>query len=358
MRLNLVGGFLGSGKTTAIANASRLLMEDHKIVAVIANDQGEQQVDGMVFKGLGVPDMEVANGCFCCNYDQLEEYVLAIEASHHAEVIFAESVGTCTDLVATVLKPLNLRMPNLLVVISVFADAAFLASIIEGTSLFIEDDVRYLYRKQLEEADLLIINKKDLVSPEQLGEIAKVITAEYPGKELLFQNSLDRGDVTQWLEATTRFQPTVRRSLELDYVAYGAGEARLAWLDKRLHIRDDQGNAVLIAGKIIAGIFRRVQEQELLIGHLKFFVETKEWTRKISFTHSTTDFHLLPDDREVKSLSILINARVQADPDLLARVVDEVIKHASYEQCTIVTEKWSAFKPGYPRPKYRIGNHD
>lgn len=45
MKLVLIGGFLGSGKTTAIVNASAQLIRDAKKVAVITNDQGDQQVD-------------------------------------------------------------------------------------------------------------------------------------------------------------------------------------------------------------------------------------------------------------------------------------------------------------------------
>lgn len=45
MKLHLVGGFLGSGKTTAIINAAKKLMKDGKRVGVITNDQGRYLVD-------------------------------------------------------------------------------------------------------------------------------------------------------------------------------------------------------------------------------------------------------------------------------------------------------------------------
>jgi Ni2+-binding GTPase involved in maturation of urease and hydrogenase len=353
MLLNLTGGFLGSGKTTAIAGACRQLMAANRTVGVITNDQGEQQVDTLSLENLDIPVREVANGCFCCNYDQLDAHIRSLELQRPPDVLFAESVGTCTDLIATVAKPLNLDRPDISVVISVFADAAFLASLLEGTSLFIEETVRYIYRKQLEEADLLIINKVDLIRPPQRERIAVMLASEYPGKTVLYQNSRKDSDITRWIELTGSCRPARRVSLELDYAVYGAGEARLAWLDKRISIVG-QGGAVVIARRIMDGIFRRIQEQRLFIGHLKFFVETERWKKKISFTPSTTDFPLLPDDRDIRNVNIVINARVQTDPQLLTGIVDEVIERASRSGNVIIPGDWSAFVPGYPRPARRI----
>jgi G3E family GTPase len=52
MKLFLIGGFLGSGKTTAIVNACQHLIKKDQRVAVITNDQGDQQVDMHLSKAL------------------------------------------------------------------------------------------------------------------------------------------------------------------------------------------------------------------------------------------------------------------------------------------------------------------
>ena len=65
MDLHLVGGFLGSGKTTAIIGAVRLLLARGKKVGVVTNDQGRFLVDTAFFKATQVPTAEVACGCFC-----------------------------------------------------------------------------------------------------------------------------------------------------------------------------------------------------------------------------------------------------------------------------------------------------
>lgn len=121
MKLVLVGGFLGSGKTTAIVHASQQLLKQNKKVAIITNDQGDQQVDSALVTSLSIPTREVSNGCFCCNFKQLETHLLSIAEKDKPEIIFAESVGSCTDLIATIAKPLNQLRPEIEVAISIFA---------------------------------------------------------------------------------------------------------------------------------------------------------------------------------------------------------------------------------------------
>src|SRR6186997_1803348 len=173
MKLFLVGGFLGSGKTTAIVNASQYLIKKDQCVAVVTNDQGNQQVDSAFVKSFGIPAAEVANGCFCCNYDQLDKHIHSFINDIQPEIIFAESVGSCTDLVATVAKPFLRKMPDCSVVISVFADATLFLSLFEAKVNFISVNVQYIYKKQLEEADVLVINKIDLLSSNEITAINK-----------------------------------------------------------------------------------------------------------------------------------------------------------------------------------------
>ncbi len=64
MELHVVGGFLGSGKTTAIIGAAKYLMAHGKRVGVVTNDQGRYLVDTAFFRSEAVPTVEVTGGCF------------------------------------------------------------------------------------------------------------------------------------------------------------------------------------------------------------------------------------------------------------------------------------------------------
>ena len=78
MRIHLLTGFLGSGKTTAIQHASRVLLRKGIRSGVITNDQGHKLVDGDFFKSQGMPSRQVMNGCFCCNYNELNENIQSL----------------------------------------------------------------------------------------------------------------------------------------------------------------------------------------------------------------------------------------------------------------------------------------
>src|SRR6478609_9925417 len=100
MRLYLIGGFLGSGKSTAIFQACNHYLHQHKKVGVITNDQGTTLVDTGYINNTGVYTAEVLNGCFCCQFNEFEEQLQLLIEEVSPDFLFAEAVGSCADLVA------------------------------------------------------------------------------------------------------------------------------------------------------------------------------------------------------------------------------------------------------------------
>src|SRR5579863_10764442 len=102
-----LGGFLGAGKTSLILTAARLLEERGKKCAAILNDQGRDLVDTVWAESNGIDADQVSGGCFCCLFSDLIDAAERLRA-HSPDVIFAEAVGSCTDISATTLQPLKL----------------------------------------------------------------------------------------------------------------------------------------------------------------------------------------------------------------------------------------------------------
>lgn len=355
-KLVLMGGFPGSGKTTAITQACTQLIKKGKKAAVITNDQGRQQVDSAHIAHHQVPVKEVANGCFCCNYTQLDDHVQSLLTEYQPDIIFAESVGSCTDMVATLAKPFQQFRQELEVTIVVFADASLLLALMEGRASFIAGNVRYICRKQLEEADILVLNKIDLISPEQITVVDTNIQTEYPGKQIIHLDAHNDSGISNWLEQVMQFKRTTKlASLDIDYDLYADGEAQLAWLDKSIQITSQKPNAADIAVEIARAIQQAVKNEQLVTGHLKFIVESNQWQEKISYT--TMDNHKEPvfDIPSSHYCRMLINARVQTAPAVLKKLVDVATrKVAALHDCSITTEQLASFKPGYPTPTHRI----
>src|SRR5882762_4566352 len=205
MKVFLLGGFLGSGKTTAIHLAALCLQQQGKNTGVVTNDQGEQLVDTQFIRQQQIAVSEVTQGCFCCNFQQLHESLLALQTLEPVDVIFAESVGSCTDLVATVIKPLLQGDTPIESVLSVFADVRLLSSYLLMDKDIFHGNANYIYEKQLEEAEILVVNKTDTLTKEQFRASRKLIEEEYGHKKILYQNSLNKKDIRHWLKAANDF---------------------------------------------------------------------------------------------------------------------------------------------------------
>jgi len=359
LKLCLVGGFLGSGKTTAILEAAKYLYTSGKKVGIITNDQGTQQVDSLFIKSHDIPSEEVSGGCFCCNYKDLEKSIHALIANNNPDIIFAESVGSCTDLAATVINPLlSFNADKYEIVLSVFADVRLLLPFLRNEKNIFYDTVNYIYEKQLEEADILVINKIDLLNEQQLSFAKKLIAEKFGNKIIHYQNSLSKKSVAQWLQlVNNNFHNTALRStLDIDYDIYGAGEAELAWLDEEIGIVTKGNGAVAAAYLLIHKIYSRLTENNYPIGHLKFLMDDGKAQQKISFVSIAANADLYAcNDIETDRIILLINARVQVLPGILQQIVsDAIIETEHLVSCKIIENNLSAFKPGYPKPTHRI----
>src|ERR1700730_12731402 len=107
LRFIMVGGFLGAGKTTTLGRLARYYMGRGQKVGLVTNDQAQDLVDTHTLREQGFAVEEVAGACFCCKFDDLLAKVGQLEADQRPQVILAEPVGSCTDLVATVVQPLK-----------------------------------------------------------------------------------------------------------------------------------------------------------------------------------------------------------------------------------------------------------
>ncbi len=355
MKIYLLGGFLGSGKTTAIQYACHELIKMHKKVGVITNDQGIGLVDGNFFEHLKIPNRQVVNGCFCCNYMDLEKSIQSLMATNKPDIIFAESVGSCTDIVATVMKPLFIYRPEAQVTFSTFADVRLLSIMLKGNAEIFDESVRYIYFKQLEEADIIVISKMDLIGKETMQEIKQMMNEKYGDKLLLYQNSLDPISIQKWLHVLDNQLIEKPSSLDIDYEVYGKGEAKLAWHDQEIEIYSPDYDADQSAVDLARMIYQKIHFNKYPIGHLKFLLNGQE---KISFTYAPKE--RLPDTIEKKKnhlATLLINARVQTSPERLSQIMLEAIKETEIKSnCKIAVKSVASFQPGFPKPTYRISD--
>ncbi|HXF63094.1 MAG TPA: GTP-binding protein, partial [Caldilineaceae bacterium] len=261
----LVGGFLGAGKTTLLLAAARRLAAQGRRVGLVTNDQGGGLVDSALAAHYQTPVAEVAGGCFCCRFPDLLTAFAQLQAQVQPEVILAEPVGSCTDLAATVLLPLARYYGDRFTV-------APLTVLVDGsreTARF-SARVAYLYYQQLAEAELLALNKLDLLSPEQQAKAADELRAAYPDAQVLGLAAGSGVGVDEWLAAVMGQESRLGRVLDIDYGLYAEAEAGLAWLNAKAVARAGRPFAAdALAARLLQELARRLAAQGAAIAHLK-----------------------------------------------------------------------------------------
>jgi len=366
MKLYLVGGFLGSGKTTAITQAAQIFLEQGKRVGIVTNEQGKHLVDTAFLRSKALPTLEVTGGCICCHLDDFNERVDELMIRYNPDVILAESVGSCTDLVATVLKPLlrlrtDFDQPSSL---SVFTDARLFYRYLRGLELPFSEEVMYIYEKQLEESGLIVINKCDLLDEEKTSEILPLAAAKYPGKTFRLQNSLERTQVAEWLDLLdSSDSPQSQTSMDIDYDQYASGEKRFSWVDREIKITVDEPQKKSLLVQAIRKVCEGMLDQGFPVAHLKFLLDDGRENIKFNLTaldDLNSKFKGISDslqDLKGTDFSLWINAMIEGPLEMVVEEIDAIIG-SELGSDGIEYSVLSAFTrvPGYPKPTMRIDN--
>ncbi len=359
MKIHLVSGFLGSGKTTAIISTSKALMAKGMKVGVITNDQGKFLVDTHFMRLNDIPAVEVNGGCFCCNYGDFNKSLEQITQEIQPDVVFAESVGSCADIVATVVKPLMefKTAHEEDTTLTTFTDARLLKIYLEGGDLPFQDNVIYIFEQQIQEAGILVVNKMDLLADHLLSELLERTSQRFPEKQILPLVSLTPESVTPWLEGLQSTLQYASTPLNISYKLYGSGEQELAWYDAQLRVESGTQSAVTWVQDFLGLVIQHIRQAGIPIGHLKFLVSDDVRYQKLSLVSGDTA-HLIEVDQPEKwgeRIELTINARLECSQEEIQQLFQKCFALSADETKTKVTVfAEEAFHPGFPNPTYRF----
>jgi G3E family GTPase len=157
--MTLITGGLGSGKTTLLR---RILGGARRRVAVLMNEFGEMTIDSRVIEGANVRIVEISGGCVCCSLtDEFEAAVRDIVERVRPDSILVEATGVAeTDaLVFHVEDTLpEVRLDSVICVVDAYLSSR-------------HPYVGYVARTQLQSADIVLVNKIDLVTTQEVREV-------------------------------------------------------------------------------------------------------------------------------------------------------------------------------------------
>ena len=169
-------------------------------------------------------------------------------------MILAEPVGSCTDLVATVVQPLKDLYAGRFQVApySVLFKPSHGLRILRNEAAGFSPKAAYIFRKQLEEADAIVINRADELSAGEVPELKTLLAEQFPGTPVLVVSAKTGTGFDAYTALLDQDGAFGRKMLDIDYDIYAEGEAELGWLNASAHLtfaeRRSTSTRCLIAG--------------------------------------------------------------------------------------------------------------
>ncbi len=200
MQVNMIFGFLGSGKTTLVRHLLGARARDRKL-AVIVNEFGQVGIDGAILEGEAVDMIQLTSGCLCCTLkgpllNAVEE--LRDKAGVEHTVIEASGVADPEEMIES------------------FSAPEFRASVAVGPFVTVVDAAKFevmremlgeFYGSQVAHADIVLLNKTDLASPEQLAAVRAEVAELNPHARIVTTERCDV-DAGLVLDALSGWEPS------------------------------------------------------------------------------------------------------------------------------------------------------
>jgi hypothetical protein len=223
--------------------------------------------------------------------------------------------------------------------------------------------VIYIYRKQIEESDIVVISKSDLLDDEQLEALRQAILKEFPGKEIMAVSARSGKNLERWFSRILDAKQSARTAINVDYKIYAEGEALLGWLNCTVQLAAkkafDSGKYLQkLAGQIQKYLARSRSE----VAHMKMTLNPDD-----SVTGEIAGINLVRNDyvpelsfqleAPVRKGQLIINLRAEAAPELLGVAVRDGLAATAkkFPTLTSTIDHLEHFRPGKPTPTHRIG---
>jgi G3E family GTPase len=177
MHLLLFTGFLGSGKTSFIVPLAKAIAGANRRAAIIVNEIGEIGIDNQLMRQLDFNVWELLNGCICCTLSSdLVSTLQKLDADYTPDMVIVESSGAANPSnVLSALPYYHGRPLQSLTTVSIL-DPLRLQMLIEVLTPLITS--------QIQHADLVIVNKTDLASPDEVAFACRTVQEINPGVKL------------------------------------------------------------------------------------------------------------------------------------------------------------------------------
>lgn len=191
MQTVLLGGFLGSGKTTILNLLTQYLIDYKKVppkkVVILENEIGEVSIDDQLIKSNGYKVETMASGCFCCSMSgDLLQNLNRLKKDMDPEVVIIEATGVAYPY--KIKESIEQSSLGIKCNTCCIVDANRWNRLLVALKQFITD--------QLDRTDVVLINKIDLVDSEKLDKIIEQVRSYNPTADLYCLSAVNDVDLS------------------------------------------------------------------------------------------------------------------------------------------------------------------
>jgi Ni2+-binding GTPase involved in maturation of urease and hydrogenase len=357
----MVGGFLGAGKTTALLRLAEHFTASGRRVGLITNDQSQGLVDTSMVSAKGYPVEEITGGCFCCRFNSLTDAADRLARDARPDVFLAEPVGSCTDLRATVQYPLrrlygdDYRVAPLSVLVDPLRAARMLG--LESGRQF-SPKVQYIYDRQLEEADIIVVNKSDLLDAERREALERALRSRYSRAAVVAASARTGTGLDAWFSKLSG-PLAPHAAMDVDYDLYAEGEALLGWVNATCTLASAQpfdGNGFL--ARLAEQVRGALAAMGIEIAHFKMTLAPDAGHDLAVLNLVRTDGLAESPHRLAETLTggeLILNLRAEGDPSHLNAIALAALEDvADTMGVAVAVEHSESFRPGRPEPTHRM----
>lgn len=177
MYVYILGGFLGSGKTSLLMRLANHFSEKGKRVALIVNETGEIGVDGATLKQKGYDAIELPSGCICCTLaGTMQNALKNIANDIDPDIILIEPTGLALPHKVKKIVRSSCIDEDRDVIVGI-ADIQRFKDLLRQREEF--------FTRQMQGSDFILINKSDLAGPGEIEGAAEWLSERFPGREII-----------------------------------------------------------------------------------------------------------------------------------------------------------------------------
>ena len=329
----VVSGFLGAGKTTTMIALAEHMNKTFGETAIIANDLGANLVDTNLTQTSGCTVAEIASGCICYQMDNTVDQIRRLRDKDGAVFVMSDIPGCGVGALDHVYH----RLANdnadefTLSPFTVVVDPERLRMIMpERADINLPEELVYLLKLQLEEADLVVLNKADLLAPEDVERYVDFLHAACPDIPVLVISALERTGIEELAEFITTHETALKNFSVRNNQEFADAEAKLTWYNRRLYLKTNDGGKIdcnAVVGDLIESIRMGLIEKKRNVPHLKTFATSGNGDfNKASLIGVDYDVEYAQQFlRPHKNLRMIVNARAVCESRPLARLMDDAL---------------------------------